>query len=100
MRSTIAALAAMSLAVGACSTNGEFYKEGDGKNGEFSVWRTVALPFAIAGVVAGAAVVGAAAAQPTYTPTYGHAVAWHDGYGNYYCRNSATGAFIAAYHCG
>jgi hypothetical protein len=90
----------MSLAVGACSTNGEFYKEGDSQNGEFSLWRTVALPFAIAGVVAGAAVVGAAAAQPTYTPTYtAHPVIYRDAYGHYTCRNSATGEVIAASFC-
>jgi hypothetical protein len=90
--------AAAAMATG-CSTNGEIYKEGDEKNGEFSIRRTVALPFAVAGVVAGAAVVGAAAAQPTYAPA-GYPVAWRDpASGRYFCRNSATGAFIPAYNC-
>jgi hypothetical protein len=94
---TISLLAVFTL-VGACSTNGEFYHEGDAKNGEFSTWRTVMLPFAIAGVIAGAAAVGVAAAQPTYVdPAY----AWRNPYtGQYYCRSSATGQFIPAYRCG
>jgi hypothetical protein len=63
--------------VAACSTNGEMYKEGDAKNGEFSTWRTVMLPLAIAGVVVGAAAVGAAAAQPAYVD---QPVAWRNPY--------------------
>ena len=95
----LATVVAMTVTA-ACSTNGEMYKDGDEKNGEFSVWRTIALPFAAAGVVAGAAAVGAAAAQPAYTPGYGVPVAWRDPYtGQYYCRNNATGAYIAAYNC-
>ena len=79
----LAASAVMLLAAGACSTNGGMYKEGDPVNGEFSVWRTIALPFAVAGVIAGAAVVGAAAAQPTYTPTY---TCWRGAWtGRVYC---------------
>jgi hypothetical protein len=93
----ISLIAVISL-VGACSTNGEMYKEGDAKNGEFSTWRTVMLPFAIAGVVVGAAAVGAAAAQPTYVD---QSYAWRNPYtGRYYCRSSATGEFIPAYRCG
>jgi hypothetical protein len=93
----ISLIAAVSL-LGACSTNGEMYKEGDAQNGEFSTWRTVMLPFAIAGVVVGAAAVGAAAAQPTYVD---QPIAWRSPYnGQYYCRSSATGQFIPAYRCG
>jgi hypothetical protein len=93
----ISLIAAISL-LGACSTNGEMYKEGDAQNGEFSTWRTVMLPFAIAGVVVGAAAVGAAAAQPTYVD---QPIAWRSPYnGQYYCRSSATGQFIPAYRCG
>ena len=94
---TISLIAVISL-VGACSTNGEFYKEGDAQNGEFSTWRTVMLPFAIAGAIVGAAAVGAAAAQPTYVD---QSYAWRNPYtGQYYCRSSATGQFVPAYRCG
>jgi hypothetical protein len=94
---TISLIAVISFA-GACSTNGEFYKEGDAQNGEFSTWRTIMLPFAVAGAIAGAAAVGAAAAQPAYVdPAY----AWRNpNTGQYYCRSSATGQFIPAYRCG
>ena len=54
--------------LGACSTSGDFYKEGDPVNGDFSVWRTVALPFAVLGVAAIGAAAGYAAAQPAPSP--------------------------------
>lgn len=70
MKSMKYALIAVALmgSVNACSTNGGMYKEGDAVNGEFSVWHTIALPFAVAGVVAGAAVVGAASAYSEPEP--------------------------------
>src|SRR5262245_36395657 len=74
------------MALTACSTNGEMYKEGDPVNGQFSVWRTIALPFAVVGVVAGAAVGGAAAgaaAVPQPAPTY-----------TYYPASSRSGVWI------
>lgn len=51
----------------ACSDAGGMYKEGDPQNGTFSAWRTIALPFAVLGIAAVGAAVGAAEAQPTYT---------------------------------
>ena len=54
----------MALAVQACSTNGGMYKENDPVNGDFSVWRSLALPFAVIGVAAVGAAAGAAAVTP------------------------------------
>jgi hypothetical protein len=70
MKSMTYALLAVALmgSVNACSTTGGMYKEGDAVNGDFSVWRTIALPFAVAGVVVGAAVVGAASAYSEPEP--------------------------------
>jgi hypothetical protein len=69
----------LAIVLAGCSTSGGMYREGDPVNGNFSVWRTIALPFAVAGVAAGAAIAGAAAATPepavscTYT-RYGNTV--------------------------
>lgn len=68
MHKLITAVALATMA-SACSTAGGWYKEGDPVNGELSTWRTVALPFAAIGVIAGAAVVGAAAAYSEPAPT-------------------------------
>ena len=69
VRKIVSAVALIAM-VGACSTTGEMYREGDAKNGEFSVWRTLALPFAVLGVAAVGAAAGAAAASPEPTYTY------------------------------
>jgi len=61
-------IVAAALILSACSTNGEFYKEGDPVNGQFSVWRTIALPFAVAAVVVGAAAAGYAEAERNRPP--------------------------------
>lgn len=64
----MAAALALAASLGACSSTGGFYKEGDPQNGEFSTWRTVALPFAVLGVALVGAAAGAAAASPPPAP--------------------------------
>jgi hypothetical protein len=66
MRKLLSCVALMA-ALNACSDTGGMYKEGDPQNGTFSAWRTIALPFAVLGIAAVGAAVGAAEAQPTYT---------------------------------
>ena len=68
----------------ACSDTGGMYKEGDPHNGTFSAWRTIALPFAVLGIAAVGAAVGAAEAQPTYRRSCSTTKVGHTFYTNCY----------------
>lgn len=70
IRKIVSAIALMAM-LGACSTAGGMYSEGDPVNGQFSGWKTagaVLLGIVTLGAVGAAAYAGAADA-PAYSPT-------------------------------
>ena len=81
-----------------CSTSGNFYKENDPQDGEFSVIRTILLPVAIAGVVV---VVWASAQSPNHGTGFAEDPRWDylPGSNTWACRNTSNGEFLPYQRC-
>ena len=81
-----------------CSTTGNFYKENDPQDGEFSTIRTILLPVAIAGVVI---LVLAIAQSPNSGSGWSEDPRWdYQPVSNTWaCRNATNGEFLPYRRC-
>lgn len=86
-----------------CSTQGGFYSEADPQNNEFSIVNSILLPVAVAGVVVGAVLVGAAISESRGSGGGGY---WEDPRWDFLransmwaCRNARDGQFLETNKC-